>query len=143
MAASVLALAGMTACNGKQAATEADETTAAEKVAYTGIVPAADCDGIWYTLQLNDGKYDLIETYFAVDTTANFGISEILSVKSEGDYSKVDNNGRSYLKFTPGVNDSAAQTLNFLVDTDSTIVMVNADLETPATPDYYTLKAVK
>lgn len=145
MAVAAIAVLGMASCAGKQAATETTEeaaTTTVDKAAYTGILPAADCDGIWYTLQLNDGKYDMIETYFALDTTATVGISEIVSVKSEGSYETVDNNGASYLKLTPDVKDSAAQALFFLAG-DSTITMVNAELEAPATPDYYTLKEVK
>lgn len=147
-ACAALVLAGMAACSGKQAAADntADET-AAEKTAYTGILPAADCDGVWYTLQLNDGKYDMIETYFALDTTATVGIAEILSVKSEGDYTVVegegDNAGKTYLKLAQATDDSAAQTLYFLQATDSTLTMVNAEFEAPATPDYYTLNQVK
>jgi len=150
IATAVIAILGMAACSGKKAAetTETtDTTTTTTKTAYTGIVPGADCDGIWYTLQLNDGKYDLIETYIALDSTANLGINEILSVKSEGTYAMVngegDNAANSYLKLTPDVNDSAAQALYFLNATDSTITMVNAALEMPAAPDYYTLKVVK
>ena len=85
----------------------------------------------------------MIETYFALDTTANLGINEILSVKSEGTYTTVDKNGFSYLKLTPSVNDSAVKDICFLNATDSTLIMLNDSLETPTAPDFYTLNAVK
>lgn len=144
VATATIALFGMVACNGKKAAeTEEAADTTAVKTAYTGILPGADCDGIWYTLQLNDGNYDMIETYFALDTTANFNINEILSVKSEGTYETVEKDGFSYLKLTPSVEDSAVQDICFLNATDSTLILLNAELETPTAPDFYTLNEVK
>ncbi len=137
------AVLGMASCAGKQAATETTDEAAAttvEKAAYTGVLPGADCDGVWYTLQLNDGKYDMIETYFALDTTANAGINEILSVKSEGTVESLEKGGYNYIKLTPSTQDAA---ICFLNATDSTLVMLNADLETPAAPDFYTLTLVK
>ena len=145
VASAALAIAAVTACSGnKKVATDdaADSAVTTEKTAYTGVLPGADCDGIWYTLQLNDGKYDMIETYFALDTTATVGIDAILSVKSEGTYSTVEKDGASYLQLTPDINDSAAQAFYFAYG-DSTLTMVNADYEAPSTPDYYTLNQVK
>ncbi len=138
-----VALVSMVACSGKKAeVTEenAEVPATTVKAAYTGVLPAADCDGVWYTLQLNDGKYDMIETYFALDTTANAGINEILSVKSEGTFETVEKGDFSYLKLTPSTQDAD---ICFLNATDSTIIMLNADLETPAAPDFYTLNIVK
>ncbi len=145
IATATIAILGMAACSGKKAAeaTETADSTAVAKAAYTGILPGADCDGIWYTLQLNDGNYDMIETYFALDTTANLGINEILSIKSEGTYATVDTNGYSYIRLTPSVNDSAVEDICFLNATDSTLILINEELETPTAPDFYTLKAVK
>ena len=146
IATATIAILGMAACSGKKAAdaeAAATDTITVAKAAYTGILPAADCDGVWYTLQLNDGNYDMIETYFALDTTANLGINEILSVKSEGTYTTVDKNGFSYLKLTPSVHDSAVKDICFLNATDSTLIMLNDSLETPTAPDFYTLNAVK
>ncbi len=145
IATATIAILGMAACSGKKAAetTETADTTVVAKAAYTGILPGADCDGIWYTLQLNDGNYDMIETYFALDTTANLGINEILSIKSEGTYATVDTNGYSYIRLTPSVNDSAVEDICFLNATDSTLILLNEELETPTAPDFYTLTAVK
>lgn len=145
IATATVAILGMVACSGKKAAetTEAAETPATEKAAYTGILPGADCDGIWYTLQLNDGNYDMIETFFALDTTANAGINEILSVKSEGTYTTVNKGDFSYIQLTPAIKDSAVKDICFLNATDSTLIMLNEELETPTAPDFYTLHAVK
>ena len=146
IATATIAILGMAACSGKKAAdaeAAATDTITVAKAAYTGILPAADCDGVWYTLQLNDGNYDMIETYFALDTTANLGINEILSVKSEGTYTTVDKNGFSYLKLTPSVNDSAVKDICFLNATDSTLIMLNFSLKDPTATEIYTLNAVK
>ena len=143
VATAVIALFGMAACNGKKAAETAEpaeETATAVKAAYTGILPAADCDGIWYTLQLNDGKYDMIETYFALDTAITSGINELLSVKSEGTVESLEKGGYNYLKLTPDTQDAE---IYFLNATDSTLILINAELETPTTPDFYTLNLVK
>lgn len=136
------AVLGIASCAGKQAATETTDEAAAttKKTAYTGILPGADCDGIWYTLQLNGDQYDMIETYFALDTTANFNINELLSVKSEGTVETLEKGGYNYIKLVPSTQDAE---ICFLNATDSTLVLLNADLETPTAPDYYTLNLVK
>ena len=142
-ATAAVALVAMVACSGKKAeATEenADATATTVKAAYTGILPAADCDGVWYTLQLNGDKYDMIETYFALDTAANAGINELVSVKSEGTVENLEKGGFNYIKLTPSTQDAA---ICFLNATDSTLIMLNAELETPAAPDFYTLNIVK
>ena len=138
-----VAIVAMAACSGKKAeATETttDATETGVKAAYTGILPAADCDGIWYTLQINDGKYDMIETYFALDTAEVSGINELLSVKSEGAAETVQKGAYSYIKLTPSTQDA---TMCFLNATDSTLIMLNSDLETPTAPELYTLNIVK
>lgn len=138
-----VALVAMVACSGKKAeATEenTDAPVATEKAAYTGVLPGADCDGIWYTLQLDGDKYDMIETYFALDSASNGGINELLSVKSEGTVESLEKGGFNYIKLTPSTEDA---TICFLNATDSTLVMLNADLETPTAPDFYTLNLVK
>lgn len=122
---------------------------------YTGVLPAADGPGIRYTLKVDydddknnmAGDYDLIETYLAADSVAPNGVKDNVSYKSEGDFTVVDQNGKKYLKLVKDAKDShpqASSDLYFEVSSDSTLTMVNAQLE-PAVSDSlnYTLKLVK
>lgn len=120
---------------------------------YTGVLPAADTDGIRYTLNLDydkgnmKGDYDLIETYIQSDTTSATGYSDKVSFRSEGDFIVENKDGNKYLRLVKDARDSSASAvsnLNFLVESDSTIVLVNADLQKSETPGLnYTLKLVK
>ena len=76
IAAAGLFMVSMAACSGKKENKEVAAETPAEventvnAVAYTGVLPAADCDGINYTLSLvfneeeNGGTYQAAENYF-------------------------------------------------------------------------------
>lgn len=133
------------ACTQKQAPASATTTDrgGADKV-YSGVLPAADADGVRYTVLLdfdddgNGGDYDMVETYFMTDST---GVSDIASFATEGDFTVgTSDKGQKYLKFG---NDGAGQ-MYFVVDTDSTITMTDASLTPTATPGMnYTLKAAK
>lgn len=127
---------------------------------YTGVIPAADAAGVRYTLKLDysddhnytDGDYDLVEVYLAGDSLSSTGYKDAARFKSEGDFTVIDgtgaNSSRKYLKLVQDARDSSAGSnagpIYFLVESDSTIVMVNADLEPSATPGMnYTLKLVR
>ncbi len=85
----------------------------------------------------------MLETYISVDTASNAGVSQILSVKSQGTTEAVENDGKSYLKLIPSGSESAAGDILFLQSSDSTLTMVSSDFELPALPANYTLKLVK
>lgn len=116
---------------------------------YTGVIPAADCDGIRYTLTLDydddakDGDYKLVETYIQADSTSAIGYSDVKTFASEGDFTVNKKGDKTYLKLVKDQKDSQAGSaetpIYFVIDSDSTITMTNADLEIPATPGY-TLK---
>lgn len=151
IAASVLAMISMAACSGNNRTT-VNANPAGDEQVYTGVLPAADCEGIRYTVALdydhddNDGDYKMVETYLAADTTSASGVKDLASYKSEGDFTVVTKDGKKYLKLVKDNKDSNADALsnvNFLVESDSTIVMVNADLEQSVTGLNYTLKLVK
>lgn len=107
-------------------------------------MPGADVEGIRYTVLLaldddgTEGDYDMIQTYFVIDST---GVQDIASFASEGDFTVATNDrGRKYLKF----DGNGAGDMYFLVDTDSTITMVDASLTPSTTPGMnYTLKATR
>lgn len=133
------------ACAQKQspASTSMADRGSVDRV-YSGVLPAADADGVRYTVLLdydddgNGGDYDMVETYFMTDST---GVNDIASFASEGDFTVgTSDSGQKYLKFD---NDGAGQ-IFFVVDTDSTITLTDASLTPVATPGMnYTLKAAK
>ena len=118
---------------------------------YTGVIPAADCDGIRYTLTLdydhddNDGDYRLVETYLRGDSTAMIGYRDIATFYSEGDFRVKKQGEKTYLELVKDAKDSSAGSIDtpiyFVVDSDSTITLANDQLEVPQTPGLnYTLK---
>lgn len=143
-AAAVLSLAS---CTGKQAAAEATPETEPETIAvtetYTGVLPAADAEGIEYTLVLtytgdDAGQYDMTQTYLVADTTA-----EAVVFTGTGDFTigQDEATGRKYIKLA---GKEASEDVYFVVATDSTITMADATLTTPDTPGMnYTLTATK
>lgn len=153
LAAAAFAMIGLASCSGKSC--EGGKCEKVDDQVYTGVVPAADGPGIRYTLKLDyeddknnmEGDYDLVETYLEADTVATNGVKDNVSFKSEGDFTVVDQNGKKYLKLVKDAKDSnpqAASDLYFEVSSDSTLTMVNSQLE-PAVSDSlnYTLKLVK
>lgn len=115
---------------------------------YTGILPAADCQGIRYTLSLDydddnnytDGDFKLVQTYINGDSIAPSGIKDVLSEKSKGDFRVTDNNNVKALTLT--TKRGNAGTMYFVQTNDSTLTMTNSNFDIPATPGY-TLKLVK
>lgn len=153
LAAAAIAMIGLASCNSKDC--KGGKCEKIEDQTYTGILPAADCPGIQYTLKLDyeddknnmEGDYDLVETYLEADSVASSGVKNGKSFTSEGDFTVVEQNGKKYLKLVKDAKDSSADataSLNFEVTNDSTLTMVNAQLE-PAVSDSlnYTLKLVK
>lgn len=146
-----LSIVAFASCSGKKDAKEVAETTpdtvenTVKTVAYTGVIPAADCDGNNYALNLvfneedNGGTFQLSETYFNTDTTTAEGYTVIDTFTSEGNFEVKSVEDNTYITL---FNNEAVAQANFIVDTDSTITMVNAELEVPSTPGY-TLAVVK
>ncbi len=157
MAAAALSMVSMAACSGNQKTSgEAQKADGDKMEIYTGVLPAADCDGVRYSLQLEydddhnytDGDYDLLETYLESDSTSTLGYKDGKSFKSEGDFTVMEKDGSKYLKLVQDAKDSqqgsAEGPMYFLVESDSTIVMVNSDLQKSETPGMnYTLKLSK
>lgn len=156
--AAALSMMTMAACSGNQKCS-GEKTCCSDgdkKELYTGVLPAADSDGVRYSLKLEydddhnytDGDYDLLETYLEQDSTSAIGFKDGKSFKSEGDFTVMDKDGKKYLKLIQDAKDSAkgsnAGPLYFLVESDSTLVMVNSDLQVSENPGLnYTLKLAK
>lgn len=156
MAAAAAVILGLASCSGNKCGDHGcPNGMSDEDLTYTGTLPAADGPGIRYTLKLDydddkknmEGDYDLVETYLEADSTAVNGIKDNVSYRSEGDFTVVEQNGKKYLKLVKDNKDSnpnAAANLYFHVESDSTLVMVNDQLQ-PAVSDSlnYTLRLVK
>ncbi len=153
--AAIVSLISMAACSGNKTVAPGNMNVKHDQV-YTGVIPGADVDGIRYTLKLDydddhnytTGDYDLLETYIKADSTANIGYSDLSSFKSEGDFTVEQKDGKTYLKLVKDARDSSQGSvegpLYFLVESDSTLVMVNSQLEPAANPQMnYTLKLAK
>ncbi len=150
------ALLALTACCGnKTCGTDGNCKDDDKDLVYTGILPAADTDGVRYTLTLDydkdtKGDYDLNQTYVALDSLAPGGYKNLNSFKSEGDFyvenKTVDGQNVKYLRLVPEAKDSNGDTttLYMLVTNDSTLTLVGADLKVPENKDLnYDLKLQK
>lgn len=155
-----VAMVALSACSGNSGKCTGDkECKLDKKELYTGVLPAADAAGMRYQLKLdwddddcNKGDYDLRETVLVADSTNVAGVSDGKTFDSEGDFTVMkgngDNAGKTYLKLVRDSKDSDPESnagpMYFLVESDSTLVMVNSDLQVSETPDLnYTLKLQK
>lgn len=111
---------------------------------YAGILPAADAEGIMYTLRLDydddhnfmDGDYGLTQTAIESDTVAPQAFKAGISSYTEGDFTieskNVNGAETKYMRLVPKAKESLGtadnSTLYFLVNGDNTLTLVNADL---------------
>jgi hypothetical protein len=140
MAAAVAMLA---ACNGnKNAKTAAaqdstatasdtnDTTTQAgsDSLVYEGMTPAADCEGIRYRIAMDAQKKNFTakEDYMETETQVKNTFYE------KGTIAPYTKNGKKGLKFSTGKDDA----LYFVTVGDSTLRMVNAELEEAVSGNY-------
>lgn len=141
---------GENGCNGKACGDKGCKGKADKESVYMGLLPAADCAGVLYSLQLdydqkdNDGDYDLIEIYVEEDSTSTLGYKEIRTFTSEGNFTVEKKADKTYLKLIKDVKDSqsgsADTPIYLLVDSDSTLTLTNEALEVSTTPGMnYTL----
>lgn len=142
LAAAVLATLTFGACsNSNNSCASAGSCHNVDDQVYTGVLPAADAAGVRYTLALDydkddnckEGDYKLTETYLEADSTSVAGHKDRNSFTSEGDFTVRTQDGKKYLKLVRDADDSAKGSaegpLYFLVDSDSTLTLVNADLQ--------------
>lgn len=151
--AAAVALLGMSACTGASCDSKACKADKDMDKVYTGVLPAADCDGIRYTLKLDydddnnytDGDYDLVQTYIAADSTSALGYKDIRTVKTDGDFTVVKTqDGKTGLKLVQDARKGQqGETMYFVVDNDSTITMTNSNFETAASGLDYSLKLAR
>lgn len=160
LGAASLAMVMMAACSGSPKTQLPGNTVNTKDEVYTGVFPAADAGGVRYTLKLDydddsadkGGDYYLVEVYLVGDSTSATGYKDGARFKSKGDFSVMDGTGdnaaKKYIKLTQDAGDSAKGSnggpMYFLVKSDSTLVMVNAELEQSVMPGMnYTLELVR
>ena len=103
---------------------------------YKGLLPAADCSGIEYTLGIDtvNDSYHLTTVYIDAE-----GAGKNLSFTSEGKrsitYRGEGEDARVFYKLTPCGKDTAS--VYFMVVNDSTLRLVNADLQEPTNKTLY------
>ncbi len=139
--AAAAAMLSLAACSGKQAAeTAAQDEAATDTVVtetYVGVLPAADADGVQYSVVLNytgdnEGQYEMVQSYLVGDSIG-------ATFTSAGDFTVGTNDNGKYI--TLAAQDTT-QNVYFVVASDSTITMVDATLTPSETPGMnYTLTA--
>lgn len=137
LVAAALGMLALSACNGTDksanSATVAADTVKCEATIaqskteiFKGVLPAADADGIEYTLTLNYtddncGTYNLVQVYQNKDKS---------SFTDNGSFAIERKDDKSYLKLTDSNANPSVQ--YYLIDSPSKITLVGADLK-PAT----------
>lgn len=111
-------------------------SVATDSLVYEGMVPAADCAGIRYRIAMDARKknFTMKEDYMESDTKVKGSFNEKGTVEP---YSK---NGKKGIKLSTGNN---GPELYFVSVGDSTLRMVNDDLEESVTASNYDLKLKK
>lgn len=139
----LLAVAAMlAACHGNKGAKtvptqdttvttpDTTDTTAqsADSLVYEGLTPAADCEGIRYRIAMDTQKKNFTakEDYMESETQVKNTFYE------KGTIAPYSKNGKKGLKFSTGKDDA----LYFIAVGDSTLRMVNDELEEAVSGDY-------
>ncbi|MBD5300775.1 MAG: copper resistance protein NlpE N-terminal domain-containing protein [Duncaniella sp.] len=157
--AAVAAL-GFTACGNSASTSDAAQAKSGndKEVLYSGILPAADVQGILCTLKLDydadhnfsEGDFVMVQNYINSDTATVSGLKDMSTSYSEGDFTKeskqVNGTTIEYLRLTPdakdGLGDASSDPVYLMVNADGSLTLINSELEVPSMPALYTL-AVK
>lgn len=148
-----LAIAALAGCSehkqndgGKDVNPVTDSTDRHEE--YTGVLPAADTEGIEYTLHL---KYDSDDNFTEGDYRMHqvyMSATNPVTYDSKGNFKVLTGTPRSatqkYLRLiSDPANNAPTDTTYFVVSSDSTITMTGSDLVPAASGLDYTLKLKK
>lgn len=139
-----LALASCGNCKNGSCDNTANGRGGDKEELYAGVLPAADAEGIVYTLRLDydddnnftDGDYALTQTALVADTVGAPAVKAGVTSYTEGDFRIEDKtvNGAAakVLTLVPEAKESLGtadnSTLYLLVNGDNTLTLVNADL---------------
>ncbi len=115
-----------------------DKTSADFEIAvYKGVLPAADCPGIEYSLSLDKGnnEYDMLMTYIDAE-----GPGKSRSFTSTGKFQLTENDSISYYCLK---QDDDRQSTYFKIINDSTLRLINDRLQEAATRLNYDIVKIK
>ena len=150
------ALAALTlaSCSGGKKAEPATNPDATAGVStndrtetYTGTLPAADVEGIRYTLTLqydddgNDGDYSLEQVYISDTDPATFTSNGDFDVKTGTPQSSSQRYVR--LVSTPDLESAPRDTMYFVITSDSTLMLTGPDLTPAVSGLNYTITRTK
>lgn len=115
--------------------------------AYSGFLPAADADGIRYTVVLDydddnngtEGDFEMVQTYVVTDTTAASGVADKASFFSKGDFTRGNSASGEFVKLVS----KSGEVTYFLVASDSTLVLVGETMQPSDNGLNYTLQRAK
>lgn len=143
--AAVVAGVGLSACSSthdKNSTESSAPITKSEKndktEVFSGVMPAADANGISYTIELTydgdsnhtDGDFEMTQTYLVDDAATSKSPRDTETFHTEGDFTVVTpSSGGKYLKLVPENSKSDADNYYFIVTSDSTITMVDSTLK--------------
>lgn len=104
---------------------------------YKGVLPAADCSGIEYKLKIDRKKqsYTLVSTYLDAE-----GDGKHISFKSDGKLETLQSGIDKYYRLD---SENPLEVLHFKIINDTTLCLVNSDMEIPSSPDNYIITRVK
>ncbi len=124
----LLLLAGCTNMNMQQNS---------EHYIYKGVLPAADCSGIEYELKIDNKEqsYTLVSTYLDAE-----GDGKHISFKSDGKLETLQSGIDKYYRLD---SENPLEVLHFKIINDTTLCLVNSDMEIPSSPDNYIITRVK
>ena len=108
-----------------------------EHYIYKGVLPAADCSGIEYELKIDNKEqsYTLVSTYLDAE-----GDGKHISFKSDGKLVTLQSGIDKYYRLD---SENPLEVLHFKIINDTTLCLVNSDMEIPSSPENYIINRVK
>ncbi len=155
MGLAVMATLGVTSCNDSNSTTKESKEGTDKMELYTGILPSADAQGTVYTLKLDydndnnntEGDFAMTENTLVTDSLSVTGFKQMATSFSEGDFKKESKelNGAKveYIRLIPDAKDAlgtvSSSSSYFVINSDGSLTMVDANLQMPENPENYTL----
>lgn len=134
----------------KAEAETAVETTAEPKTeVFSGVLPAADADGMRYTVTMDykdadKGTFTMQQTALTADEGTATGYTDGASFDYKGDFTIDTKDDVKYIKLTGTMGEEAqTEDFYFVIDNDSTITFTGNKPEKIDSPLNYTLSLVK
>lgn len=132
-----------------EAETAVETTTEPKTEVYSGVLPAADADGMRYTVTMDytdadKGTFTMQQTALTADDASATGYTDGTSFDYKGDFTVGTKDDTKYIKLTGTMGDETqTEDFYFIIESDSTITFTGAEPVKIDTPLNYTLSLVK